>query len=168
MRRGFTILELTVVIALTGILAVSVIPAIGVVEDARRGAAGDEVARLLRLARATAAAAGEPVGLRVDADRQELRLVVAAANGSTPLLGAAGEPAAPLSMARAFPGVRVEGLAIDGDAGEIVWFAPDAKPVLMESGMATGPQTGEAEIAIADGPRIVVHPLTGHVEVLRP
>ncbi len=50
-RRAFTILELMVVVLLMSILAVSVLPAMDTLADAREGAAADEVELALVRAR---------------------------------------------------------------------------------------------------------------------
>ncbi len=83
-RRGFTLLELTVVIALMGILAITAIPSLKTVSSARAASLTEYVERRLIEARARAMAQGQPVGLRLDPLRRECRMLRIEKPGDSP------------------------------------------------------------------------------------
>ena len=74
-RYAFTLVELMVVVLLMGIVSVTVLPAMGNVQQMREGAARDEVVRFIDVAKARALASGEPVGVEVGLQSSSLSMI---------------------------------------------------------------------------------------------
>ncbi len=157
--RAFTILELMVVVVLMSILAVAVLPALGSLDEARRGGAADEVERTLVLARSLAMASGEPTGVEIDLAAQRFALVRITASGASPepALDALSQPAAPVQMGATFPQVQILSLTQgDGSGGSgTIWFRFDGAPeVRAINGTLVGPFTQDALVTLS-GPRTI-------------
>ncbi len=167
-RRAFTLLETMVVVVLTAVLAAAAVPAVRLMNDARAAAAAAEAARVFRIARASAGALGEPVGVRVDAQRGSLLPVVHAHGSAVPLPDAGGRGAAEVLLSKSFPGAGIEAFTIDGAPAEAHWFAPAGDAVALDAlGRVAGP-AGDARLRLLDGAEIRVHGASGMIEVVRP
>lgn len=144
-RRGFTLLEVAVVVTITAILAVGAMPALAMLGDSRRSAAAECVERTLMSARARALASGVPVGLRIDPATGEMECVEIREAGEppTPVTSALGEVEAAFVLPSAYAGVRMtEVVGPDGAIGAAtVWFGIDGTPQRRD---ATGTLLGNA------------------------
>lgn len=167
-NAGFTLVELMVVVVLMGIVAVSVIPAMHNVRDMRSGAARDDIARMLNIAKARAMASGQPKGLLVDLEASSLSIVGIDADGayaieSDPLTGR--ERA--IDFAASHPGVTINTMTNgDGASGTgIVWFDYEATPHTRDSGGGFVAINAEpVEITTGAGLRVLVNAHSGLVE----
>ena len=165
---GFTLFELMLVVVLLGILAVSVIPAMGNVQTMRNGAARDDIARMLETTRARAMASGEPKGLRVNPSDSMLDIVEINPDGSIqtmsdPLTGRTRS----LNITTTYPGVQFEHM-INGDGivgAGIVWFDYEGTPHMRDGdGVFIGLNTQQVEIMLSSESTVVVHAYSGVVE----
>jgi prepilin-type N-terminal cleavage/methylation domain-containing protein len=165
--RGFTILEMAVVVAITAILAISAIPALDALSGARQGAAAEEIERRVVAARARALAEGVPYGVEFDLAAQTLRTVTIPTYGSTPrgARDALGQEEVPWSLARAFPGVRMTSVSIDGVGGSgTVWFAFDGTPQRRASdGRLLGAWRRDSLIGVEGGQVVTIRAGSGAV-----
>lgn len=168
-RRAFTILELMVVVLLMSILAVSVLPALGSLDEARLGAAVDEVERTLVHARSLAMASGEPTGVEFDLTAQTVTLVriVSAGTPPEPALDALSQPVTPLRLPVTFPRVELISLTNgDGSSGSgTVWFRFDGAPeVRASNGSLVGPFSQDALVTLTGARSVAVRMGAGLVE----
>ncbi|MFG0314097.1 MAG: Tfp pilus assembly protein FimT/FimU [Phycisphaerales bacterium] len=168
-RAAFTLVELMIVVVLMGIIAVSVIPAIGSVQGMREGAARDEVGRMLEVAKARAIASGVPCGLEIDLNESSLTIVRLSDAGSIEDLS---DPltmrARSVVLPSVFSGVTLSGLTNgDGVGGSgIIWFNYEATPHTRTSGGALeATNSSNATIELSSGQQVVVHAYTGVVEL---
>ncbi|USN98753.1 MAG: prepilin-type N-terminal cleavage/methylation domain-containing protein [Phycisphaeraceae bacterium] len=169
MRGGYTLIELVIVVVIIGILAVSVIPAFGTVDAARRTAAADEITRLLVLTRAEATATGDAAGVAVSAGESSIvPLRVNEAGTSTePIPGPTGEGRPALLIGAAFPGVLITSVTLgDGSAADgTIWFGHDGTPRLRDVNLVdVGPATTDSVIEVTGGERVRVRRLSGAIE----
>ena len=74
-HRGFTLLELTLVTAIIGIVAVSVIPNLSSTDPSRLDLAALEIADAMRFARSEAIRLGIPRGFRHQLDQKRIRVM---------------------------------------------------------------------------------------------
>ena len=168
-RAAFTLVELMIVVVLMGIIAVSVIPAIGSVQGMREGAARDEVGRMLEVAKARAIASGVPCGLEIDLNESSLTIVRLSDAGSIEDLS---DPltmrARSVVLPSVFSGVTLSGLTNgDGVGGSgTIWFNYEATPHTRTSGGALeATNSSNATIELSSGQQVVVHAYTGVVEL---
>ncbi len=166
-RRGFTLLEVLVVVTIMSILAVSAVPTLGVINDTQKGSARDEVIRMLEYARARAVASGRPCGVQASTLGSMMTMVQVAADGSIePMLDPFGVDEEPISIENKFAGVSIASVDAQTDALETIWFTYNAQP---HSRLADGSfgqiNTANASITLSSGDQILVYPYTGFVEV---
>ncbi|MEZ6243508.1 MAG: prepilin-type N-terminal cleavage/methylation domain-containing protein [Phycisphaerales bacterium] len=159
-RRAFTILELMVVVLLMSILAVAVLPALASLDEARIGAAADEIERTLVLARSMAMASGEPTGADFDLTKQTVSLVRITSVGGAPepALDALSQPVSPLRVGVTFPHVEVLSLTNGNGSGGsgAIWFRFDGAPETRAAdGSLVGAFTQDAVVTLT-GPKTVV------------
>lgn len=169
LTRAFTLLELTVVIVLMSIVAVTVIPALGVVDEARRGGATDHVERMLVLARSLAMAASEPTGVQFVLSDQTASLVRITSVGGAPVpaLDALAQPAQPLELQASYPTAQILSITHgDGSSGSgTIWFRFDGEPEIRDaSGVFVSLFTQDAAITLTGSRVITVARATGLVE----
>lgn len=172
-HRGFTVVEITAVILIAGLLALAVIPAMDRFDDASRGAGIAEAARLLTFARERAIASGIPVGVRFDAAAHTAQLLTIGDDGRPePLTDALGSPSTVLSFRDTYrnevtritvPTELVHGaVAIDTVT---IWFDHRGTPhARSTSGSHAGGLTSSASIRFLGDAQVTVHARSGLVE----
>lgn len=165
-RRGFTMVELIVVVVVLGIVSASVIPAIGALAGARRAGAVEHVRATLRLARASAMLTGQPTGVAVNPDDSTLAVVWIAPGATAPgaKIDALGSPYTPVSLAIEFPGSAIDALVgFDGSSGAgTLWFGTDGVPERRDSiGTLLGTATSDAVLTLDSGEAITLDRGTG-------
>lgn len=170
-RRGFTLLELGVVVLVTGILAATVVPSVAKVREARATAGAYEVARCLEFARASAAASGLPCGVRFSVDQDQLEFMVVTSAGVESLPGSLGEREPGIDL-RADFGVDLgrisltAGPLVSSPDTSTVWFDHIGKPHLRnQAGELVGGLTSDGEIEFGAGQTVQVRAFSGLVEV---
>lgn len=166
--RGFTLLEMMLVVVIMGVMAGIVVGGLGGINGQLADTGTEEIRRLLRRARATAMATGEPAAVLIDPETNTIELLRldAQTNSIVPAFDALGnnEPSfvvsdrwAKLTISAATGG--------DGMTGPTaIWFAFNGNPHLRDdSGAYLAAFTEDATIEVA-GSTIVVRAHTGLVE----
>ncbi len=153
-RRAFTLVELALVIAVTAILAVSAIPAFGVLNGVREASGAECVERFLLSARSRAVCGGRPIGVWVEPDARLLRVVEISGPGAapTPSRGVFGEVEPELNFAADYPGVTLSDVTgFGGETGaQILWFGHDGAPQRRDvSGVLQAAPSTDAEVHVA-------------------
>jgi len=164
--RGFTLLEVSIVVVISAIIAVSFAPAIASLESARGASAAEMLAQKLTLARHAAEASGTPAGVRVDPDLDTIEVVELDEAGSPRsrrnVLGAAG---APVDLSERF-GIGISSFTgPDGSAFVgTVWFGYDGSPEVRDAdGALVSAATSDSEIELGSPAewRITVRRVSG-------
>lgn len=167
--RGFSLLEMAVVILITAILAASAIPAFSAMSGARQASGAEQVERLLVRARARALAEGRPVGVRIDLGAQALQTYTIASTGAAPsvAMDPLGQSEPVFNFAAAYPGVQITSVTVNGVTGtQTVWFAYDGTPQERSAdGSLVGTWEENATITMTGGG--VVHVLAGSGAITR-
>lgn len=171
--RAFTLLEMMVVVVIASVIAVSVIPALSRMDDARRGAAVSEVSRLLEFARARAMASGRPTGVRFSRTGSIVTLHVVETDGSvSEMISPLGTESEPMDLSGKFGAVlervSVPAPVVSGTVADTstVWFDHTGEPQSRStSGVLVGDLTSDASIVLEDAGSIVVRARSGLVEV---
>jgi prepilin-type N-terminal cleavage/methylation domain-containing protein len=169
LRRAFTLLEVSVVIIVIGIVAVTVVPAFNSLAAMRQAAAAEEVERRLVMARSLAVSEGRPIGLHIDPSTDIVQLYTIPAAGAAPtiLTMPDGQPDPGLSLVATYPGSDItSAVGGDGAVGAVtIWFGYDGSPELRTStGTLTGPWTSDAVITLAGDNTVTIRRMTGMVE----
>ena len=167
-RNGFTLVELMFVVLIMGVITASVVPAMDNVRTMRRGAARDDLSRMLMVARGRAAASGRPHGLRIDLTGSTLTVIEVSVTGG---IQADRDPLSgndrTLDLGVTYSGVALSDMT-NGDATRgsgIIWFDFEGVPHTRDSdGSYLGINTQEAVVTLDSGQSVVVHPYTGMVE----
>lgn len=171
--KGFTILEMIAVIVITGLVAVSVVPAVARIDDAKKAAGAFDVARTIEFARARAAASGLPTGVRFDTALDTMLVVESESGGvAQAIVDALGEAAEPTDLGEQF-GADVQRISLSTgavSAGTIdrstVWFTFALVPHLRnESGAYAGALDSDGLISFGSGAVVTVRAGSGLVEV---
>lgn len=168
-RRGFSLLEMVVVVVVMSVLAVTAAPSIELMFSARRGGAAAEVARTLERARTNAIATGNPSGVAVDLAGSTLTLVelTVGAVGPTVIDDPLGQPAAPVRVAELFNGVTIDRLT-HGDgtsAGGTLWYGFTGTPETRDGdGGFVAEFTQDAVIELSSGAMVTIRRGSGLVE----
>jgi prepilin-type N-terminal cleavage/methylation domain-containing protein len=166
-RRGFTMLELAVVLLVMSVVAVSVLPAVGLLDASRRSAAGDELARVLEDARERARASGRPFGVEIDAVNERVRTLTIETSGSAPtsMRDPLGAEESWTVLSRRYPGAAIVTFSNGRDGGgTVVWFSSSGVPEIRSSGGAlVGEFTRDAVIQMNDGRTLRVTRNTGSI-----
>ncbi len=167
-RRGFTLLEMGIVVIVVAIVSVSVVPAWNSLTGTRQAAAGEEVERRLVAARSQAVSQGRPIGLHIDPATDTILYYTITATGAAPsvLVMVDGQPDPGVNLATVYPGADVtsviNGSGVSGAA--TLWFGFDGAPELRNAaGTLTGPWTSDATITLAGGSTVTVRRATGMV-----
>ena len=168
-RYAFTLVELMVVVLLMGIVSVTVLPAMGNVQQMREGAARDEVIRFIDVAKARALASGEPVGVEVGLQSSSLSMIRVIETGGVeimtdPLTGGQRR----VFVSAMYSGVTLEGM-LNGDGSNgsgTVWFDYEGTPHMRDQfGAFESLNEEPVEIEMSSSEIILVHPHSGFVEV---
>jgi prepilin-type N-terminal cleavage/methylation domain-containing protein len=167
LRSAFTLVELLVTVTLMAILAVSVIPTLGIIDDIRKGSARDEVIRILEYSRSRAVASGRPCGVLADTFGSTVTMVQIASDGSIePMLNPFGLDEESASIQVQYPGVTVSQVDAQSDATGTIWFTYNAQPHSRNAdGTFSQLNTHNASITLSSGDEIRVYAYTGYVEV---
>ena len=168
-RRAFSLLEVTVVVVIVGILAIGVIPALGSTGGARQAAAARQTHRLLTHARTFAMMTGQPAGVIVDASDDTLTPVfISSGSASVAVMRTStGDDAAPLAISESFPGAEILScVGGDGSTGTVrLWFSHDGTPHVRDAdGTLIGPFTQDASVSLTGGYTVTVRRVSGLVE----
>jgi prepilin-type N-terminal cleavage/methylation domain-containing protein len=163
--RGFTLLELTVVMVMMGLMAAAAMPALDGLDQTRRAAALAEVRASLRAVRSHALAQGDPTGLRVDPDSETIaKMWIAPGAEPAALYGPLGEPDAPVDLGLRFESAGIASVTLpDGSGGAgVVWFGSDGALELRdEAGAFVGAATDDAVNVLDGGGATTVDHRTG-------
>lgn len=167
---GFSLVEMSVVILISGILAVIVIPAWNSLTGTRQAAAAEEIERRFVAARSRALAEGRPVGIRVDPTNQTVQMYVITTPGAAPAVATMvdGQPDQLLNVPASYPGASVTSLvAGDGTTtAQVLWFGYDGAPQLRDAttGNLIGPWTQDATVSMPGGLQVVIRMKSGLVQ----
>lgn len=167
--RAFTLVELALVVALVGILAVSAVPALSALSDSRQAAAWREVERRFVHARTRAMTAGRPFGLRVTPASGQLELLEIPAGGGVPTAArdALGQTIPAWSLPASYPGTLIT-MFVGGDGATgtgTVWFGYGGAPERRNSsGTLLGPCTQDAVLTLTGGRSVTVRQSSGLIE----
>lgn len=173
--RGFTLLEIMVVVLILAIVSATAVPAFSFYTQGRRAAAGVEVQRLLEQCRSLSMAEGTPMGLSIDLSAQRIRRQVILTPGSAPTAPQTsdGRTDEGFTMEERFPGILIESVtdgqgststfsSITGTGTVVIWFSFDGTPQSRdEAGTLLSPWTADASIQIRDGQTLRVSRVTG-------
>jgi prepilin-type N-terminal cleavage/methylation domain-containing protein len=166
--RGFTLLEMGIVVIVVAIVSVTVVPAWNSLTGTRQAAAGEEVERRLVAARSQAVSQGRPIGLHIDPATDTVLFYTITATGAAPtvLTMVDGQPDPGVNLAVVYPGADVtsviNGSGVAGAA--TLWFGFDGAPELRNAaGALTGAWTSDAIITLAGGSTVTVRRATGMV-----
>jgi prepilin-type N-terminal cleavage/methylation domain-containing protein len=167
--RGFSLIEAIAVVAIVGILAAGVAPAIRSQTRLHQAAAAAEAGRLLRLARAHAMATGEPTGVEVFSPEQTIRLVVSPdpGQGVITLSDALGQETELIDIPAKFPGAAILGVTGgDGSTQRVtLWFSHAGEPqVRSESGSLISSFAEDAVIQFQGEHAVAVLAVSGVIE----
>ncbi len=168
LRRGFTLIEVSLVVIIIGIIAVSAIPAFATLAGSRRAAAGAEIERYFARARALAVAEGRPHGVRVNPTTGELVPWSISSPGAAPSAPQTsdGRTDTGFLLSALFPGVEISSFT-NGDGTSstgTVWFGIDGTPQTRASdGTLVGSFTQDASIKLRDGDTITITRYTGAI-----
>ncbi len=167
-QAGFTLLELTVVMVIVGIVSVSALPALDRLSETERAAAAAEVRASLRSARSHAMALGDPTGLSVDPSTESIALVwIAPGNSPSALLDPLGTPEVPVDLSALFTAAGVDSVVMpDGSAtAGTIWFSEIGTLELRDTdGSYIGPATTNGSITLDGGTTITVERRTGLIQ----
>lgn len=173
-ERGFSLLEMLMVVVVIGVLAAVVGPGLGSLEQQRQESAFDEVSRTFRYARATAMASGSPTGVRLQTG-SGVQLSLLRVDPDSLNLEAAPAPLGEDSTTR-YLDLEIPSLAIssmtNGDGAsssdETFWFRFDGTPHTRASdGTFTALFSESAEIVLVSGSgtrTIVIREHTGLID----
>lgn len=173
-ERGYTLLELVVVVSIVAVMAAVALPSMRPAEDQRLDHAVAWIAESVRFARAEAMRTGNPVHLEVNETSGRLRVTVADLSGPSAAPGA--ELRDPISkqpydfVVSDLPdmrGIDITAKSFDYPSGgrtETVVFDARGLPFTKSSDNFMRLTQGEIQIALGDRERnVYVAPLTGRV-----
>ncbi len=167
-NSGFTLIELTIVVIVIGVISVSSIPAFDRLSETRQAAALSEVRAVLRAVRAHALALGDPAGLYVDPSTEMIEMLWIAP-GSAPgaLLDPLGLPEEPVNLAQMFIDADIASVTLpDGSSGAgTIWFSNEGGLELYEiDGTYIGPGTADGVVILQGVGQITIDRLTGRIQ----
>jgi prepilin-type N-terminal cleavage/methylation domain-containing protein len=167
--RGFSLLEVSLVLIVMGITAAGVIPALRTIDETRRYGAAEEVERRLTLARARAIVLGRPVGVSIDPSSETLRMMTITSPGAAPgpLAGVLGEVEAEVLIASLYPGCEIVSCASGGAStgAQTIWFDVDGTPhTRSAAGVRQGAWSSDATIVTSGNQTITIRRLSGAIQ----
>ena len=154
--RGFTLLEMSIVTMVMGILAVAAIPALRSVDETNAAGAKVEIERQIVLARSCAVGMGKPQGLRFDLSKSAFQRMTIASTGGGPeaAIDALGNPTAEVVLSSQFSGASITGFT-NGDSvsgSGTLWFGYDGAPQIRQAGGAlSGSFRSNAVVSLSGG-----------------
>lgn len=164
--HAFTLIELMVVVTVTGILAATAIPALTSWSASGEQYAARELKRVLTFARSNAISTSRPTGASFSADGRTVSLVWTPSPGASPtaLLDLFGMSASSLSFAGNMSSVRAVAVLGDGSSGPCtLWFGHDGTPRSSHLSSAAA-WTTDATITLSTRSMITVRRGTGVIE----
>lgn len=167
--RGFSLLELSVVIVVMGMMSMAVVPALRVIDETRQIGAAEEVERRLTSARSKAMVMGRPVGVMLNPVAETIRTMTIASVGAAPtaLAGVMGDIEPESSIAALYPSAEITSVVSgDGTTGtQVIWFDFDGTPHGRTSAGARLPGwTRDATVILSGGYTITIRRESGGIE----
>lgn len=177
--KGFTLLELLVVVAMLAIFAAVALPSLAPIGPEKVEAAAQQVAEALRFARDETLRSGEIHGVQVQLATGRVTVYRSSGALSPPYLGtilyhpvskqpfdfflAQGSLTAGVTIANNDAPFRYRGSAL---YWEDLLFAPAGNPTHLSSGTTSQLQSGQIKLNCGGyGKTVVVHPITGRVTI---
>jgi len=167
--RGFSLLELSVVIVVMGLMSMAVAPALRTIDETRRIGAAEEVERRIANARVKARVMGRPVGVMLNPAAETSRTMTIASVGAAPtaMVGVMGEVEPEASIAALYPGAEI--VSVISGAGtsgtQVIWFDFDGTPHERTSGGARLPAwTGDGTVVLSGGYTITIRRESGGID----
>lgn len=169
MRHGFTLLELSVVIIVMGLMSMAVVPALRTIDETRRIGAAEDVERRLVNARSKAMVMGRPVGVLLDPVAETARTMTIASPGAAPapMAGVMGEVEAAASIRALFPGAEIVSVVSGSGAtgSQVIWFDFDGTPHGRNAGGSRlGAWTADGVVTMSGGYSIRIRRESGGIE----
>jgi len=167
-KSGFTLIELSIVVIVIGIISISSIPALDRLSETRQAAALSEIHAALRSVRAHAFALGDPAGLHIDPSTETINLMwIAPGSSPGPLLDPLGSPEEPIDLAVLYEDADITSVSLpDGTTGSgTIWFSSGGGLELYESdGNFIGPATSNGVIVLEGVGQIMIDRFTGRIQ----
>ena len=176
-RRGYTLLEMLIVVTITGLVATLVMPSLSSNDVAKLDAAASEVVDAVRFARSEAIRAGEQYGVDANVAAQRVRVYRLDVSGGLPVLRY--DVYHPVTKKlydlqfdnnREFSGVRIEKSEFwfEGFFGarDLLGFNVNGVPKYNDGGTIRMLVDGRIQLSLGEHERdIEVAPMTGRVTV---
>jgi len=163
--RGFTLVELLVVLVLAALVAASVAPALRAIEASRERSARSRAAGMLVSAREYACASGSGAGVRYDGATRTLIPLRLSGGSAAPMVGPMGAEADGLDPETDF-GVSIEAFdpGADGAGLDAVWSDAGGVPLAGDSGGPSTQLVRDARIELSGADAIVVRMVSGAIQ----
>lgn len=166
--RGFTLLEMMLVVVIMGVMAGMVVGGLGGIKGLQIDTGIEEMRRLIRRTRATAMATGEPSAMVIDPQSNTIELLRLDAETSAvvPMFNALGDDERRFVASDRWADLIItSAVGGDGKSGRTaIWFAFNGDPHLRdEDGLYLADFSEDATIQVA-GTTIIVRAQTGLVE----
>ena len=170
-RKGFTLVELMVVIILMSVVSASVIPAMSNIVSMREGAARDDLVRMIEVAKGRSMASGLPHGLKIDVANSIITLVQITQGGQ---IESEIDPLTTkvrlMNLSDLYPGVPLASFEQGSSDGvqDIIWFDYESSPhVRSNQGAFVSLNNRSAIVTLSSGERVIIYPHSGVLEVQR-
>lgn len=170
-RTGFTLLELGAAVLIAGLLAISIVPSLSTMRDARAGAAASEITRALGYARGCALATGLPCGVRFDTETDHLHFLTVTPDGAGAMPGSLGEPEPSIDLRIDFGadlervGVPAGSVSVSATDLATIWFDHSGVPhIRTDAGTFVADLSRVVTVRLGSGHSVLIHPHSGMVE----